>query len=292
MNSQLMKKYIVVNVKNPKNESHPWHEVRTSPWPILTSIYAMYLVLTYIFYVENQNYFCIKAWPILLHVFLFLSIMFLWLQDVIQEGAYEGNHTIQVQKNLRFGFALFILSEVMFFFSFFWTFFHSSLSPAVGIGCQWPPENVEILDSWGLPFVNTLILLSSGVTVTISHVFLTDGLGFVSCKNVRLLVIVYLAVTIIQGAFFMYCQYLEYHVAPFSLNDTVYGSIFYLITGFHGFHVFVGMIMLIVCLVRFIRNEFTVEQHVGFEATIWYWHFVDFIWLYVFTIIYYWGGAL
>lgn len=213
---------------------------------------------------------------------LLLGLMFKWFSDVSNEGTYEGHHTKKVQKGLRLGVVLFIASEVMFFFSFFWAYFHFSLAPTIWIGNMWPPIGLEILNPYQLPLLNTVVLLSSGVSVTLAHRAMIAGF--------RGVVIWSLGLTIAWGIFFTCCQFYEYLHAPFSINDSCYGSIFYMATGFHGFHVLVGTIFLIVCLYRHIKYHFIQNHHIGFEAAIWYWHFVDVVWIYLYIVVYIWGS--
>jgi cytochrome c oxidase subunit 3 len=190
-----------------------------------------------------------------------------------------------VQKNLRTGMVLFIVSEIMFFFSLFWAFFHYSLTPSVWIGSVWPPFGIKAISPWGIPLLNTIILVSSGVTLTFAHRALCFG------KN-KSDVIYGLLLTIILGLFFIMLQYYEFRNAPFNINDSVYGSIFFMITGFHGLHVIIGTIFLIVNLCRVTLNHFFIETHLGFEFGAWYWHFVDAVWIVVYLTIYCWGGNL
>jgi heme/copper-type cytochrome/quinol oxidase subunit 3 len=177
---------------------------------------------------------------------------------------------------------LFIISEIMFFFGFFWAFFHSALIPSIFIGAVWPPIGIEVLNPWGLPFLNTLILLSSGVSITWAHRALIAGL-FIDT-------ILGLEITISLGILFTCFQVYEYVLAPFAINSGIYGSIFFLATGFHGFHVLIGTIFLIVCLVRQFKFHLMKDHHFGFEAAAWYWHFADVVWLFSFTVIYWWGS--
>jgi cytochrome c oxidase subunit 3 len=179
--------------------------------------------------------------------------------------------------------ALFIASEVMFFVAWFWAYFNASLFPTEWMGGVWPPEGILPFNPWDLPFINTLILLTSGTTVTWAHHALKEG-------N-REHLIAGLALTVILGLCFTSLQVLEYAEAPFSFRGGIYGSTFFMATGFHGFHVIIGTIFLAVCLVRAHRNQFTPEQHFGFEAAAWYWHFVDVVWLFLFTAIYWWGAG-
>lgn len=164
-------------------------------------------------------------------LFSFLIVcfyLFRWFSDVVTESTFEGHHTFKVQEGVRLGMALFIASEIMFFFSFFWAFFHCTLSPSIGIGCVWPPQGISALDPWGLPLWNTIILLSSGVTVTCAHKAILAGERATTTNG--------LLATITYGGIFTFVQAYEYNVAPFSINDGIFGSLFFMLTGFHGFH--------------------------------------------------------
>jgi cytochrome c oxidase subunit 3 len=208
--------------------------------------------------------------------------MFVWWRDVVREATFEGHHTSFVQLGLRYGMILFIVSEVMFFVAFFWAFFHSSLAPTVEIGAVWPPKGIEVLNPWEIPFLNTVILLSSGASVTWAHHAIIIG--------DRKQAMYGLILTVLLAIFFTAFQVMEYYDAPFTISDSVYGSTFFLATGFHGFHVFVGTVFLTVCLFRLMNFHFTKNHHFGFEAAAWYWHFVDVVWLFLFVSIYWWGG--
>ena len=177
---------------------------------------------------------------------------------------------------------LFIVSEVMFFFGFFWAFFHSALAPVPEIGSVWPPLGIQTIDAWGLPLFNTSLLLTSGVTITWAHHAIVCGNRTNALKG--------LLCTIILAVIFTIIQFVEYLEAPFTISDSIYGSTFYLATGFHGLHVVIGTIFLIVTTLRLINHHFTKEHHFGFEAAAWYWHFVDVVWLFLFVVIYWWGG--
>jgi heme/copper-type cytochrome/quinol oxidase subunit 3 len=239
----------------------------------------------------------------------FLALVFTvmrWFISIIKESG-RGYHTAKVQHGLRMGMLLFILSEIMLFFAFFWAFFHFSLIPSVNIGAVWPPVGTQELNVWGLPLVNTLLLLTSGLTITVAHAYILrdNRLGFGA----------YLLLTIILGLIFLFCQAYEYkHGVKFSWRENIYGSIFFITTGFHGAHVTIGTAFLTFCLLRHIsavayeaamstvaseaiRGEdlecpwaFHPQQHFGFEAAAWYWHFVDVVWLFLFLTIYWWGG--
>ena len=177
---------------------------------------------------------------------------------------------------------LFIVSEVMFFFGFFWAFFHSSLSPVPEIGSLWPPMGIDTISAWGVPLLNTIILLSSGITITWAHHAIVCGHRKNAISGLLLTIILALLFTMLQG--------FEYIDANFTISDSIYGSTFYLATGFHGFHVIIGTIFIIISTIRLINHHFTKEHHFGFEAAAWYWHFVDVVWLFLFVVIYWWGG--
>jgi cytochrome c oxidase subunit 3 len=211
-----------------------------------------------------------------------LFAMYVWWRDIVREGTFEGQHTVVVQQGLRMGMLLFIVSEVMFFFAFFWAFFHSSLVPVIAVGGIWPPMGIEALDPWELPLLNTVLLLTSGATLTYAHHEIVGG-----HKDGAILGLV---ATVALGFIFTCCQAVEYLEAPFSISDGIYGSVFYLATGFHGFHVLIGTIFLVVTLLRLGRDHFSRQHHFGFEAAAWYWHFVDVVWLFLFVTIYWWGS--
>jgi ubiquinol-cytochrome c reductase cytochrome b subunit len=376
---------------------HPFHLVNASPWPFLVSISVFALTIGIVLYFHRFQVGELTLFFGLLSLGITMSC---WFRDIIREGTFEGQHTLLVQKGLKLGMILFILSEVMLFFSFFWAFFHSSLSPAIQIGGIWPPKGIITFNPWEIPLLNTVILLTSGVTVTWAHFairskhlrflnynlnplrfalrFLTHihkfknlkhqreffwikklliyrkykrllpqllhrrslwlnikwinfflafsntfykifkdtiivnnfskifGVGFM--QNVTEIIwyiriwlasffqrsrhdlVIALMSTIILGLIFTCIQYFEYKYAPFNISDSIYGSTFYLTTGFHGLHVVIGTIFLIVCLVRAYNYHFTITHHVGLESAIWYWHFVDVVWLGLYISIYHWGG--
>jgi cytochrome c oxidase subunit 3 len=216
--------------------------------------------------------------------------MYSWWSDTIKE-AHEGHHTRVVSIHLRYGMMMFIASEVMFFVAWFWVFFDASLFPndanqyarAAYTGGIWPPKGIEVLDPFHLPLYNTIILLLSGTTVTWAHHALLKGdrKGLING----------LALTVGLGILFSFVQAYEYIHAPFAFKDSIYGATFFMATGFHGFHVFIGTIFLGVCLIRSMKGDFTPKQHFGFEAAAWYWHFVDVVWLFLFASIYVWASS-
>jgi cytochrome c oxidase subunit III len=270
---------------------HPYHMPDPSPWPIIGSIGAFLTAFGLVLYLHpdllgmtlRPTIAAFKAWTILPGILLVLYTMFSWWSVVVSESRTPGVHSPVVRLGLRYGMFLFITSEVMFFVAFFWAFFHFSLFPEHANSATWPPEGVHVFDPWDLPFLNTLILLTSGTTVTWAHHALREG-------N-RQSLIYGLALTVVLGMLFTTCQAYEYGHAAFGFKDGVYSSTFYMATGFHGFHVLVGTIFLAVCLVRAMKGHFTPERHFGFEAAAWYWHFVDVVWIFLFICIYWWGSV-
>lgn len=259
---------------------HRFHLVTRSPWPLFASIGALAMAVGAVMYFHNYQ----NGFNLLMAGFSFvLLIASLWWRDVIRESTFEGRHTLCVQKGLRMGFILFIVSEVMLFFSFFWSYFHAALSPTVELGCIWPPLGITPFDPWSIPLLNTLILLLSGSTITVAHysILLNDHK-----KGSK-----YFYFTIALAAIFTLLQLYEYITAPFAISDGVYGSVFYMITGLHGFHVIVGTIFIIVVFIRYLKRHFTPTHHLGFEFAAWYWHFVDFVWIYVFLTLYWWAST-
>jgi len=260
---------------------HPYHLVDPSPWPLIGAFSGGALLLGIILVAHQGTY-----WMLALGVVATLATMFFWWRDVLRESRTPGLHTAVVRIGLRYGMVLFIASEVMFFVAFFWAYFHFALYPEHVAGAAraiWPPAGVHTFDPFGLPFLNTMILLLSGTTVTWAHHALL--------QNDRRGLITGLTLTVLLGASFTTFQAIEYLEAPFQFTGGIYPSTFFLATGFHGFHVIVGTLFLAVCLFRAIRGDFTPQRHFGFEAAAWYWHFVDVVWLFLFTFIYWWGAG-
>jgi cytochrome c oxidase subunit III len=252
---------------------HPYHLVDPSPWPIVGSIAAGLTTVGAVMFMHG-------GWPWLLPIgfALILLTMFFWFRDVVREATFQHLHTPIVQLGLRYGMLLFIASEVMFFAAFFWAYFDASLFPKEAVGFTWPPANIRAFNPFELPLLNTLILLSSGVTVTWAHHALREGDRTGMLQG--------LALTILLGATFTCIQAYEYTHAEFAFRQGIYPTTFFMATGFHGFHVIVGTIFLTVCWFRGYRGDFTPDHHFGFEAAAWYWHFVDVVWLFLFICIY------
>ena len=254
---------------------HPYHLVDPSPWPLLGSLAGGVMAFGAVRFMHGQEY---GTAVLILGALLVLLTMFLWWRDVRTEATFKGYHTPVVQIGLRFGMALFIASEVMFFAAFFWAFFTSSLFPVGGV---WPPKGIHPFNPFEFPFLNTLILLLSGTTVTWAHHSLLEG-------NYKGL-IQGLTVTVLLGLSFTCVQAYEYSHAAFHFSGGIYPSTFFMATGFHGFHVIIGTTFLAVCLWRANKGDFTPTHHFGLEAAAWYWHFVDVVWLFLFVCIYWWG---
>ena len=276
---------------------HDYHIIDPSPWPVLGSLGALVTALGgigYMRWLAGDQYVLLginltTPWLFFIGLLIVLYTMFGWWSDTVKE-AHEGHHTPVVSLHLRYGMIMFIASEVMFFVAWFWAFFDASLfageakqvARAAFTGGQWPPKGIEVLDPLHLPLYNTIILLLSGTTVTWAHHALLH--------NDRKGLIWGLTITVLLGMLFTSVQAYEYAHAPFAFKDSIYGATFFMATGFHGFHVLVGTIFLLVCLFRALAGDFTPKQHFGFEAAAWYWHFVDVVWLFLFFCVYVWAS--
>nr|YP_008593293.1 cytochrome c oxidase subunit III [Nipponoluciola cruciata]BAN82546.1 cytochrome c oxidase subunit III [Nipponoluciola cruciata]BDE56951.1 cytochrome c oxidase subunit III [Nipponoluciola cruciata] len=259
------------------NKNHTYHLVEVSPWPILGAFSTMIMLTGVIkwFHIYQMNLFMIGS-------LCTIMVMIQWWRDTTREGTFQGLHTLKVVKGLRWGMILFITSEVLFFVSFFWSFFHSSLAPSIEIGMIWPPKSIIPFNPIQIPLLNTTILISSGITVTWAHHSLME--------NDYKQAIYSLGITILLGIYFSILQAYEYMESTFTIADSVYGSSFFMATGFHGIHVMIGTTFLAVCLLRQFKNHFSSTHHFGFEAAAWYWHFVDVVWLFLYISIYWWGS--
>ena len=272
--------------------NHDYHLVDPSPWPVIGSVFAFITAVGAIMGMKGLELAGLKMGWFLFGVGLIgiAYVMVVWWLDVINEAEYKGDHTRVVQISHRYGMILFIASEVMFFVAWFWAFFDASLFYDESIQTArveftkgaWPPQGTEVFDPWHLPLLNTLILLTSGTTVTWAHHSLLHG-DRQGLKNGLIL-------TVILGALFTAVQAYEYLHAPFGFSGSIYGATFFMATGFHGFHVLIGTIFLLVCLIRAFKGHFTPQHHIGFEFAAWYWHFVDVVWLFLFCCIYVWGN--
>jgi cytochrome c oxidase subunit 3 len=255
----------------------PFHLVEPRPWPLTAAIGAFLITTGLVCWFHNHGTTCL---------FIGLTVIaltiFQWWRDVAREATFMGHHTSYVAKGLRYGILLFILSEVCFFIAFFWAFFHRRLAPTPELGCCWPPVGIKPINPFRVPLLNTAVLLASGVTVTWAHHRIIEG----NRRNT----IQALILTIALGAYFTVLQLGEYQSAPFTIADRIYGTTFFVATGFHGAHVLIGTTFLAVCLIRILLWHFSTGHHFGFEAAAWYWHFVDVVCICLYLCIYWWGS--
>jgi len=279
-------------------QPHDYHLVDPSPWPAVGAAASFFMFFGLILFMHpatlgaglEKTVAGFGIWIFMPGLLAVLGTMAVWWRDIIREATFEGHHTPVVQLGMRYGMVLFIASEVMFFAAFFWAFFDASIyaneaqqvARVAATGGVWPPKGIEALDAFDVPLLNTLVLLLSGSTVTWAHHALREG-------NQRDLVRG-LAYTIVLGIIFTGLQAYEYMHATFTIESGIYGSTFYLATGFHGFHVIMGTTFLAVCYFRARKGHFKPDHHFGVEAAAWYWHFVDVVWLFLFCCVYWWGG--
>jgi cytochrome c oxidase subunit 3 len=268
---------------------HDYHLVDPSPWPIVGAVAAFITAVGAIGWMHNMFAGALLVFGV--GMIGILYTMLGWWRDVTREAQYDGYHTRVVQISHRYGMILFIASEVMFFVAWFWAYFNTALFPndpaelgrLAATGGVWPPKGIETFNPWHLPLLNTLILLTSGTTVTWAHHALLendrDGLKWG------------LICTIALGVLFTCVQAYEYSHAAFAFKGNIYGATFFMATGFHGFHVIIGTCFLTVCLIRTYAGHFSPTQHIGFEFAAWYWHFVDVVWLFLFACIYVYGAG-
>jgi cytochrome c oxidase subunit 3 len=259
-------------------KNHDYHILHPSVWPFLGGVGAFAMLFGGVLWMHGSG-----PWLFLAAFVLVLYVMFAWWSDVVAESN-EGDHTPVVRIGLRYGFILFIMSEVMFFAAWFWSFFKHAMYPMETFSeGQWPPPSIETFDPWHLPLINTLILLCSGAAATWAHHALVHENNRRDMRNGLIL-------AILLGVVFTVFQAYEYSHAAFGFAGNIYGANFFMATGFHGAHVIIGTVFLAVCLLRLQMGHFTPEKHVGFEAAAWYWHFVDVVWLFLFASIYIWGA--
>ncbi|MFT5066028.1 MAG: cytochrome c oxidase subunit 3 [Yoonia sp.] len=266
-------------------KNHDYHILPPSIWPLVGALGAFVMLFGMVLWMPKQGG---GPWMFLIGLAMVLYVMYAWWADVVVES-HSGDHTPAVRIGLRYGFIMFIMSEVMFFAAWFWSFFKHAMYPMNPDGTSpmvdgvWPPVGIETFDPWHLPLINTLILLCSGMAATWAHHALVH-------ENNRQDMKWGLILAVALGALFTAFQVYEYSHAAFGFAGNIYGANFFMATGFHGFHVLIGTIFLLVCLLRLNRGHFTPEKHVGFEAAAWYWHFVDVVWLFLFASIYIWGA--
>lgn len=255
---------------------NPFHLVSPSPWPFTTSLCFLGFGLRVIIIVRTFS-----PYLFLFSIFLLCYSSYLWGRDIHREGCYEGSHNIEVIDGFKVGMILFILSECFFFLGIFWGYFHLAEAPALEIGSIWPPVGVTPFDPKGIPFLNTVLLVSSGISVTWSHHAMEKGLF--KSRLISLLV------TVLLGRIFTSLQLMEYYMAGFTFSCSSYSSVYFIGTGFHGLHVLIGSVLLTICLFRFSSLWIRPLHRVGFECSVWYWHFVDIVWFLLYLIFYWWG---
>jgi len=259
------------------NNFHKYHIVNQSPWPIIAAFSAIAITTSTVTWTQYNI-----GIPILIATLAACITAFQWWRDVTREAITQGIHPNPVIKGLKIGIILFITSEVLFFASFFWAYFHRRIRPNVEIGQNWPPKAIVSFNPINVPLLNTIILLSSGVSITWRH--------HTIIRNMLLKRKISLTLTVLLGLYFSLLQALEYWQAEFSLSDSTYGSTFFIATGFHGLHVIIGTTFLLTCLIRIKKINIVSNHLIGFEAAAWYWHFVDVVWLFLYTSIYWWGS--
>jgi len=255
---------------------HPYHLVERRPWPLTGSLRAIILTSGLIRIIHQSRLILLSLG------ILFTAItIYQWWRDITREATFQGHHTLIVKRGIKWGIILFIVREVLFFFRFFWAFFHARLSPDIELGIVWPPSGITPFNPYHVPLLNTTILLSSGATVTWTHHRILEKKY--SRAFYRLLL------TVILGVYFSCLQLFEYIEAPFTIADRIYGTTFFVATGFHGLHVLIGTTFLGINLARIFSGHFSTNHHFSFEAAAWYWHFVDVVWLFLYTFIYWWA---
>nr|AKM69994.1 cytochrome oxidase subunit III [Saltusaphis sp. YW-2015] len=257
--------------------NQPYFLLNLSPWPILMSMNSFNMMISNIMMMNfkfNMFFF--------MNLFNMIIIASLWWRDIIRESTFQGNHNFYIMNLIKLSMILFIISEMFLFISFFWNFLHNSLSPSIELGLNWPPKNIKFFNPLLIPLLNTIILLTSSFTITLTHFYLMNNKKNNSIK--------FLFLTIILSMYFLYLQMIEYNEATFTFSDSIFGSSFYMATGFHGMHVMIGTIFLILNMLRMIKMHFSFIHHISFELAAWYWHFIDIIWLFLYMTFYWWNN--
>ncbi len=263
-------------LKYPK---HLFHVLEPSLWPFFIAFGLFFFVTGIAF---SMHYIITGYYILILGIIILIVTSIFWFLDISREAVVKGYHTRIVRKGLKMGFLFFITSEIMLFMGFFWAFFHSALCPSIVLGSLWPPVGLKTISTFDFPFFNTIILIVSGFSVTWVH----KGISIGSYKES----IDGLLITIFLGLFFICLQGLEYYESTFNLQDGIYSSVFFLLTGLHGCHVIVGVAFLFVCFLSLLANHYLTNHYLRFVLAVWYWHFVDIIWIFLFLSLYCWGS--
>nr|YP_009542292.1 cytochrome c oxidase subunit III [Aphis fabae mordvilkoi]AYU56880.1 cytochrome oxidase subunit III [Aphis fabae mordvilkoi] len=257
--------------------NQPYFILNLSPWPILISLNTFNLMISNIMILNFKSNLIS-----LINLLMIIIISMLWWRDIIRESTFQGNHNFFIMNLIKFSMILFIISEMFLFISFFWNFLHNSLAPSIELGLNWPPKNIKFFNPLLIPLLNTIILLTSSFTVTLTHFYLLN--------NIKKKTIIFMNLTIILSIYFLMLQMLEYNQATFTFSDSIFGSSFYMATGFHGLHVIIGTIFLMINLLRMLKLHFSFIHHISFELAAWYWHFIDIIWLFLYMTFYWWNN--
>lgn len=257
--------------------NQPYFILNLRPWPILISINSFNFLISNIIII-NFKFNLIR----LLNLIIMILISIIWWRDIIRERTFQGNHNFHIINLIKLSIILFIISEIFLFISFFWNFIHNSLAPSIELGLNWPPKNINFFNPLLIPLLNTIILLTSRFTITLTHFYILNNFKNKSIKFINL--------TIILSIYFLILQAIEYNQANFTFSDSVFGSSFYIATGFHGLHVIIGTTFLSINLLRIIKIHFSFIHHIRFELAAWYWHFIDIIWLFLYITFYWWNN--
>lgn len=257
--------------------NQPYFLLNLRPWPILISLNTFNIIISNIILINFKFNILI-----ILNLLIIIIISIIWWRDIIRERTFQGNHNFYIINLIKLRIILFIISEIFLFISFFWNFLHNSLAPSIELGLNWPPKNIKFFNPLLIPILNTIILLTSRFTITLAHFYLIN--------NNKNKTIIFINLTIILSIYFLILQIIEYKEATFTFSDSIFGSSFYIATGFHGIHVLIGTIFLIINLTRIIKIHFSFIHHIRFELAAWYWHFIDLIWLFLYITFYWWNN--
>nr|AKM70187.1 cytochrome oxidase subunit III [Chaitophorus saliniger] len=257
--------------------NQPYFILNLSPWPILMSTNIFNMMISNIMMLNfKMNSF------MMMNLIMVMTISITWWRDIIRESTFQGNHNFYIMNLIKFSMILFIISEMFLFISFFWNFLHNSLAPSIELGLNWPPKNILFFNPMLIPLLNTIILLTSSFTITLTHMYLLNN----KKKNTML----FMNLTIILSLYFLILQMIEYKQATFTFSDSIFGSSFYMATGFHGLHVIIGTMFLMLNLMRMKNLHLSFIHHISFELSAWYWHFIDIIWLFLYMTFYWWNN--